>query len=161
MPTTTGDPEAILIHSRLTEDSRVALVTADFALYRSCFHLPNVISTWDGASVFETAADLRRVFDGTLANLAALGVTRYERHPVSANFIDETKIEGIHESLLYARDRMAAPPLIVHTITERIGGRWLVTVGRYDVAATPILRHAFSSGRALTEEEAAKFGWGD
>ena len=156
-----GDPEAIAIHSRLIEDSRAGLVLADFDLYLSCFHLPNFISTWDTATAFDTPADMRRVFDSMLAHLAALSVTRYERSCVSAHFIGGAKIEAVHESRLYDKDGFAALPAVAHSILEFIGGRWLVTVSRYEVAGAPIMQRAFGSGRPLTAEEAAKFGWGD
>lgn len=156
-----GDAEAIAIHSRLLEDSRMGLVSADFDLYLSCFHLPNIVATWEGASVFETPADFRRVFDGMLTHLAALNVTRYERHCISAYFITDAKIEAIHESQIFNRDGFAALPSVAHSILELIRGQWQVTVSRYEVAGSPILQRSFGSGRPLTPDEAAKFGLGD
>ena len=156
-----GDTEAIAIHSRLLEDSRLGLVTGDFERFLSCFHLPNIISTWEGATVFETPADMRRVFDGMLAHLTAMKVTRYERSCISAHFIGRDKIEAIHESRFYDKDGFVAVPSTAHSIVERIDGRWLLTNGRYEVAGKPILQHSFGSGRPLTAEEAAKFGLGD
>jgi len=149
----------VAVASELVETGRVALLMRDFDLYLSCFALPNIISTWDTATAFETPRDLRRVFDGILANFDTLGVIRYERTCQSARFIGPFKIEAVDESRVYDRSGPASPAAITHSIVELVGDHWAATVTRQDVAGMPILKHAFNSGRPLLPDEAATFGW--
>ncbi|WP_425072632.1 hypothetical protein [Sagittula sp. S175] len=108
--------------------------TGDFDLFAPCFHVPQVIETFQGKRRLANLQDLRDVFESVRKFHASIGLVDLARHVVSAKMTTPEVIVATHETrLVCAGNVLKRAPHPVMSEYRHIGGAWRVTHSQYAV----------------------------
>ncbi len=132
-----------------------ALMSRDFELFATCFHLPQTMNTMGRRVVAETRFDLRRAFESNCDHFAELGVTDIRRECVAAVFHGENRVEATHISYICGDGRELVPPYPVFSVLEKINDNWVIMSSEYaldDQSGFAKAIHAAEDGDAAAEE---------
>lgn len=125
----------------LLDRTGTALMTGDFGLFATCFHLPQQMETFDSCRDVRTLDDLKLVFDGVTAYFRQKNVTQLARHCVEAAYRDTDTIVSTHMSRVVSGSALVQKPYPVMSLLRRDGdGLWKVSDSMYAIEDEP--RHA-------------------
>ncbi len=126
-----ADQDASEIAKALLDRTGAALMSGNFACFRTAFHLPYRVETFEATRVFESDAELQHAFDLMCGQLLALNVTDMARRIAAADFITPRQIGSTHISELLSGDRRVIEPYPVYSILEVVDGRWRILKSDY------------------------------
>lgn len=165
MPNSVNDPKdrdsgapvtvANMIHEHLTQISGQAILTGNFDLFESCFHLPHDITTSAGTHRVESREEFRAIFNKLGKGIRDRGITRYDRVSTSAKFVSDTEISATHDSFAYGADGELIDQTTAYAKIEFINRRWGVSAAEYTVSMIHIISELTSGakGNAKPNEE--------
>lgn len=110
-----------------------ALMTADFAMMAPCFHFPQILRTYEAATVIETEAEFEMTFRRVIQHYRELQVTDLIRVVVSAEFDGPDIVKGTYLSHLMRGDDYAKDPYPCYGVCHRINGAWKIMSTDYAV----------------------------
>lgn len=129
-----------------------ALIDGDFDAFASIFHLPHVLSTFEGTTTLETPQDLHAVFKTVTKRFASLGVTAIVRECIAADRKAEDLIEATHTSRFMAGSQQVNETSSAFSELRLFEGVWLGTSSQYAIAEDMNLSRALiiCTGRGIT-----------
>ena len=144
-----GDKEAKTIATQLLETTGETLLSGDFEVFATAFHIPHVIRTAEGNTYLNTTEELRVVFEEVRRAYELKGITHFIRHCAAATFKDDNTIHATHVSHNMAGDFRVGDPFPVFSVIERRADDiWRIYSSEYaENAETPRGRALMSSGK--------------
>ena len=127
----------------------LAVMTDDWATYRSAVHLPCHIVSHDENKVVVTEDDLRAIFDQFRQTLKYHKVTEYIRLVEAATQLDAWLISGSYVTHLLAAGQRIIPPFRSQMTLRLIGGRWRAVSSTNSIANSrwPLVRLALDADK--------------
>ena len=121
-----------------------AMMSGDFETFRSCFHLPQKLETFDGTRERRTPDELRQTFEPVRIHYRRQGVTQLVRDCVSAEFKGDDEVHATHQAFLLAGTELRQQPFPGFSILKRVDGDWKITFSQYAITDTPDHNRALS-----------------
>jgi len=126
--------EAVAVSDGLLVETRQAYADDDFEAFLACFHLPQIISTFDQTRRLDTPEDLRAVFDAMRRHHREIGAIDIKRRTISARFHAPDVVEATSVSSFLLSDFTQTEETAVHNWLRYVDHRWKISDSSY---ATP------------------------
>lgn len=114
------------IYQDLLDRIARAYETDDFEDYARMIRIPHHISSYGPPVQLDTKADLRALFDNVRTHFANLEVTDYVRTCLSARFVKDDEIIGMHETRILIKTRTLEEPYPVQSRLRFHDDAWWV-----------------------------------
>ena len=149
------DPEfatAVEVSEHLLAVTERGIMQGQDALFIERFHLPLTVSTFEGAHVLATEADVLNVLNGVRQFIEINSVDQMVRRCISAQFHGPDQMQATHVSRYLSKGTLVGHEVTSHGFGIRINGFWKIADNQYAVKDTPAL------SRALLGETQLKAG---
>jgi len=137
--------EARQIYQGLLDDIVQSYVDRDFEAFQQYIHVPHHFRTATETFVLRDMNDLKKLFFRYIDQCDEDGLTDYKRFCLEAKFRSPDRIQGTHESHMFAGDELICPVFKATSIVMRIRGQWMVC------ASDSRLKTQSAQGTALRE----------
>lgn len=120
------------VSKQLLDCTGAAVQQRDFDQFAPHFLLPQYIENYDGRRYVPDLVVLRGIFDAICGHYEALGVTSVERECVHAVFVDEDRVEAVHEARKFRGSRpLGAPYQFFGEFQRNAAGVWQLSYSMY------------------------------
>ncbi|MEO0486456.1 MAG: hypothetical protein AAF092_11150 [Pseudomonadota bacterium] len=131
MGDTSSDRAARAVANHVLEETRVAYLTGDYARFKACCHLPQLIGSFDGDRVISEDAELRAIFDRMTAFFGTEEVVDLHRTLIVAEFRGPDAVEATFVSKYLFKSGQLGEETYAHGVLRRIDGTWKIAESRY------------------------------